>query len=180
MSVAGGVAEVHPAALARLPPPAFGALASALLAAAGDAPPDAAAPALEGLAALCRYHLAEAATGRPGLGAAAPEFLGAVQSRLLNRLLSCRPDDAARDAVADALLPALLGAPAAWEALRQQLAGRAAAGGGAPDGERAAAALAALTAANGLTATLDRPNRRRFRANVAAFATDMQGLLRVQ
>jgi hypothetical protein len=140
-----------------------------------------AAPALEALAALCRFALEDTSADRHGLapcgGTSLPQE---TQAALLSRLLSAPPDDPARDATSDALLPAILAAPDAWQALQAQLIERAGAGGGAADANRAATALQALTAANGLTRSLDRLNRRRFRANVAAFAADVRGLLRVQ
>ena len=42
------------------------------------------------------------------------------------------------------------------------------------------AALCALTAANGVTASADRANRRRFRANLGQFVADARSIVRTQ
>jgi hypothetical protein len=189
--VSAHAAEVYPARVAGLSEDAWQPLAGALLAgaaAAEEAEADAAAPALEGLAALCRLQAEARGVGAAGMGPSrgrddpnTPDsLLPSAQAALLRRLLLSRGDDPLRDAVADALLPAILAAPACWAALRLQLLAQLRGAGdeaGAAAAQRADAALTALTAANGLTAQLDRPNRRRFRLNVAAFATEVRGLM---
>jgi hypothetical protein len=179
-------AELYPSTVAALRDDAFGALVAALLAAASAASDvDCASGALEGLAALCRFHVEEATAGRPGLGLlrgaddarSAVALPPAAQRVLLSRLTGLRADDPSRDACADALLPSLLAAPAAWQQLQAELLQRC---GSEAEAQHLAAALRALTESNGLSRAVDRANRRRFRANVAAFAADVQGLLRVQ
>ena len=82
------------------------------------------------------------------------------------------------DAVADALLPALLAAPQHWVQLHTRLEQRFSGDGAAVAAFREA--VGALTTANGVTPVLDRHNARKFRANVAAFAATVRGLVRVQ
>lgn len=178
-------AELYPSTVAALRDDAFDALAAALLEAASAASDaDCSSGALEGLAALCRFHVEEATAGRPGLGPfrgaddvrSAAALPPAAQRVLLSRLTGLRADDPSRDACADALLPALLAAPAAWQQLQTELLQHCS----QAEAQHFGAALRALTESNGLSRAVDRANRRRFRANVAAFATDVQGLLRVQ
>ena len=188
VSAAAHCAELYPSSVAGMSDEAFGALMAALLtasASSGANDVDCASMALDGLAALCRFHVEEAAAGRPGLNAArgaddthrAAALLPAVQRVLLSRLTNLRADDLSRDACAEALLPALLAAPASWHQLQAALLQRC---GSEAEAQRLAAALRYLTESNGLSRALDRANRRRFRANVAVFAAEVQGLLRVQ
>ena len=164
---------VHPSAMAAMPESGFGCLSAALLAGVESADAGVWGPCTEGLEALCRLQVQPAG---PGSGGHMHGFVTACQEALLSRLVT--HSGAPTDAVADALLPALLAAPQHWMQLHTRLEQRFAGDDVAVGAFREA--VGALTTANGVTPVLDRHNARKFRANVAAFAATVRGLVRVQ
>jgi hypothetical protein len=173
VGVLSHAACVHPGAVCGLPDQPFGCVTSPLLGGVDSADPGVWGPATEGLEALCRHAVS---SGSSGNNAQVARLVTSCQEALLSRLVS--HPGAPTDGVADALLPALLGAPQHWmqlhSHLEQRFGGDAAAVGALRD------AVAALTSANGVAPVLDRHNARKFRANVAAFAATVRGLVRVQ
>ena len=168
---------VHPGPMAAMPEPAFGCLSAALLAGVESTDPGVWGPCTEGLEALCRLQV-QAPGAQPGCpgGPHMHGFVTACQEALLSRLVT--HSGAPTDAVADALLPALLASPQHWVQLHTRLEQRFSGDGAAVAAFREA--VGALTTANGVTPVLDRHNARKFRANVAAFAATVRGLVRVQ
>jgi len=171
-SLAAHCGALHAAAVARLPPPQLAALWAALLAGAAGEDGEAAAGALEAAEGLAK-HAARGGEGAEALRPLLPQLAEALLARLLLR--AAAPTDGA----ADALLPCLLAAPAAWQALLARLGEQARAAGGAAAADAFARAAAELVEANGLQPALDRANARRFRVNVAAFAATARGLVRM-
>eukprot|EP00884_Botryococcus_braunii_P007867 jgi/Botrbrau1/17081/Bobra.0647s0003.1 len=132
---------------------------------------------LEALAALARFHLAATAAGHSGFivhsdgGSSLAPFLEVLLKRLLL-------EDASRDTVelaADALLPLILAHHQVFQHLGEKLL--------AGQGEAEARALLTkaltdLLATNGVTASVDRDNRKRFRANLGTFVAEARNIIR--
>ena len=79
------------------------------------------------------------------------------------------------EAAADALLPMILLEPGSYQAIGEELLQ------GQKDEQARAALLRALNhlmAGGGVTGSLDRKNKKRFRANLHHFVGDVKGLLR--
>jgi hypothetical protein len=82
------------------------------------------------------------------------------------------------DEAADALLPIILYERQAFETIAASLVAAVAADPRST--ELVQNAFVALTSANGLTAGVDRMNKRRFRRNLADFLTIIRGVIRRQ
>jgi hypothetical protein len=193
--------EAYPGKVAALPPDLFSTLMGTLEFGLKHANSEVARESLAALGAMGQYqHRAAAAAaeasanpqtgnlaalvGPIGLGrhnAPSAErggvgILAHLMRLVLNRLIF---EDASMDLVesaADALLPLMMCERGAFEATaRELLAGLA---GNAGAQQHVAAALHALTTANGLTGQVDRANRRRFRRNMAKFLTETRSFVR--
>ena len=87
--------------------------------------------------------------------------------------------DTRLDLVANALLPLIVCDTERYRTLgAEALAGVAQ--GGAGKSERLGAALTRLTSDNGMTASLDRMNRVRFKKNMRAFVTEVRGFIQTK
>ncbi len=122
--------------------------------------------------AICRsaletaYELARHAAANEAHAAPMASMLGALLSRVATDLLTSRlVPDVVEPAAGNALLALIVCQQSHWQAL---VASLLAAQPTADARERLAAAFGALLASNGVTVSLARPNRARFRANLDA------------
>ena len=159
----GHTLEVFSDRVAQLPPRDFGALLASLRFGLQHADSDMSCASLEAAGALASFHFTARRSGQPGLGAhaapaadGAPGCLVALLEVVLTRVVFEESDAALTEAAADALLPLMLAESDAFSGFGQRLCVQAEPVGGSA---RVAAAMAALT--DGVTASVDRPNRRK-------------------
>jgi hypothetical protein len=126
--------------------------------------------------------MADASLGA-GLGANGPAALNHFMQTLLGMVIGeAQLSDTRLDLVANALLPLIVCDGERYRMLGTEALASVAqgAGGGAARSERLGSALTRLTSDNGMTASLDRMNRMRFKKNMRAFVTEVRGFIQTK
>jgi len=166
-SLLGHLLDAHPARVFALPPPIAAAVLASVDFGLGHHDNAIATRALN-----ASFELAKQAALQPAdVGAAMAPTLQALLHRVAVDVLCSRLHPDLADDAGNALLALILAQPAHWQALVASLLAAQ------PDAGRrdaAAAAFHALLNANGLTPTLARPNRARFRQNVQGLLQQVQ------
>lgn len=176
--------EAYPKKVAELPANLFGTLMFTLEFGLKHANETVSKESMTALSALATFQCNSAKVNNPGLGAhMAPNaeglsILAHLMRLLLQRLIYEEAVFDLVDEAADALLPIILYERQAFETIAASLVAAVAADPRST--ELVQNAFVALTSANGLTAGVDRMNKRRFRRNLADFLTIIRGVIRRQ
>jgi hypothetical protein len=176
--------EAYPKKVAELPANLFGTLMFTLEFGLKHANETVSKESMTALSALATFQCNSAKVNGPGLGAhMAPNaeglsILAHLMRLLLQRLIYEEAVFDLVDEAADALLPIILYERQAFETIAASLVAAVAADPRSM--ELVQNAFVALTSANGLTAGVDRMNKRRFRRNLADFLTIIRGVIRRQ